>query len=58
MEPQREVGAGYTHLGVISIYMVVDAMGIEEVNWEGTESKIRIGSRTETLGKKTVKDRQ
>ena len=37
MELQRELQAGYMHLEVINIYMVVDAMGAEELNREGTE---------------------
>lgn len=34
VELQREVQTGYTHLRVIITYMVVDAMGVDEVNWE------------------------
>lgn len=46
------------HLGVISIYMAMDARGVDEVNWGETESKTRIESRTETLEEETVKGRQ
>lgn len=55
MELQRELQAGYMHLEVINIYMIVDTMGAEELNGAGTESKIRMGSRTEALGEQTAK---
>lgn len=50
MELQREFKVGYLHLGPISIYLVMDATGVDEVNWGGTGSKTRNGSRGETLG--------
>lgn len=30
--------------------MEMDALGVDEVSWEGTETKVRIGSRRETWG--------
>lgn len=48
MELQREMQVGYMHLGVIHVFMIMDAMGVDGVSWGGTESRTRVASRRET----------
>ena len=42
-------------MGVITIYTVVDIIGVVEVNWEGSESKIELVQEQKLWGRKLLR---